>query len=63
MTTAVPPIVFTPTGLDVPTAAEVLAGVQTDINAAFGGNINPALNTPQGQLASSETAVIVDSQR
>ncbi|TIR78119.1 MAG: hypothetical protein E5X19_32455, partial [Mesorhizobium sp.] len=29
-----------------------------DINGAFGGVLNPALNTPQGQLASSETAVI-----
>jgi hypothetical protein len=32
-----------------------------DINAAFGNNLNPALTTPQGQLASSEAAVIGDS--
>jgi hypothetical protein len=35
-----------------------LAGVQQDINTAFGGNLNYALTTPQGQLASSEAAVI-----
>lgn len=61
MTTAVPPIVFTPAGLVVPTESAVLAGVQADMNAAFGGNLNPALNTPQGQLATSEAAVIADN--
>lgn len=30
------------------------------MNAAFGGGLNPALETPQGQLASSQTAVIGD---
>ena len=30
------------------------------MNAAFGGGLNPALETPQGQLASSQTAVIAD---
>lgn len=61
MTTAVPPIQFTPEGLVLPTPAAVLTGVQTDLNAAFGGNLNPALNTPQGQIASSETAIVVDN--
>ncbi|HNF64011.1 MAG TPA: baseplate J/gp47 family protein, partial [Rhodocyclaceae bacterium] len=37
-----------------------MAGVQADINAAFGGGLNPALETPQGQLASSQAAVIGD---
>ena len=45
-------------GFIAPPEPEILAGVTADINAAFGGGINPALNTPQGQLASSETAVI-----
>lgn len=36
----------------------MLAGVQEDINYAFGGGVNPALNTPQGQLASSTAAII-----
>jgi uncharacterized phage protein gp47/JayE len=60
MTTSVPPVTFTPTGLVVPSEAAVLAGVQADINAAFGGNLNPALNTPQGQLASSLAAIIAN---
>lgn len=58
---AVPVIEFTPTGLVVPTEAAVLAGVQADINSAFGGNVNPALNTPQGQLASSQSAIIANN--
>ena len=37
-----------------------MAGVQADINAAFGGGLNPALETPQGQLASSQAAIIGD---
>lgn len=60
-TTNVPPITWTATGIVVPTEAAVLAGVQADYNAAFGGNLNPALNTPQGQLASSTTAIIAEA--
>ena len=55
---SVPPIAFTPAGLTTPAAADVLAGVQADMNAAFGGNLSPSLFTPQGQLASSEAAII-----
>ncbi len=58
MSTNVPPIQWTATGLVVPTEAAVLAGVLQDINAAFGGNLNPALSTPQGQLATSLAAAI-----
>ena len=57
-TTNVPPPVFTDKGFVIPTAGQVLAGVTEDINDAFGGSLNPALDTPQGQLASSEAAVI-----
>lgn len=57
-TTNVPQVQFTLEGLVVPTEPDVLAGVQADYNAAFGGNLNPALNTPQGQLATSTTAVV-----
>lgn len=56
--TNVPQVSFTPTGLTLPQEADVLAGVQADLNSAFGGNLNPALETPQGQLASSYTANI-----
>ena len=57
---SVPKIEFTDAGLVVPTEAAVLSGVQSDMDAAFGGGLNPALETPQGQLASSQTAVIAD---
>ena len=60
-TTSVPPISFTAAGLVVPSEAAVLAGVQADINAAMGGNLNMALSTPQGQLASSLAAAIAAS--
>ena len=57
-TSSVPAIKFTPAGLVVPDESAILAGVQADQNAAFGGNLNPALSTPQGQLASSTAAII-----
>lgn len=59
MSTNVPQIQWTATGIVVPTPAAVLQGVQEDINAAFGGNLNfTNLNTPQGQLATSQAAAI-----
>lgn len=57
---SVPKIQFTPAGLIIPAETDILAGVQADMNAAFGGGLNPALETPQGQLASSQAAVIGD---
>jgi hypothetical protein len=57
---SVPKIEFPDAGLVIPAEADVLAGVQSDIDAAFGGGLNRALETPQGQLASSQTAVIAD---
>ena len=58
--TAVPGIDFTDAGLVLPSEAAILAGVQTDYDAAFGGCLNPALNTPQGQLESSTAAIIAE---
>jgi hypothetical protein len=58
MSTSVPSPVFGPNGFSAPSDPAILAGVIADWNAALGGNVNPALNTPQGQLASSETAII-----
>ena len=58
--TAVPGIDFTDAGLVLPSEAAILAGVQTDYDAAFGGGLNPALNTPQGQLESSTAAIIAE---
>lgn len=57
-TTSVPAIQFTPAGVVVPTEADIKAGVYADMNAAFGGNLNPADPTPQGQIITSDTALI-----
>lgn len=56
--TAVPSPTFGPTGFEAPSEADILAGVQADINSAFGGGVNPALATPQGQLATSLAAIV-----
>ena len=58
MTTNVPAIQFLPTGLSVPTEAQVLTGIFADLNAAFGGNLNTALNTPQGQWSTAQAAAV-----
>lgn len=55
---SVPDVTLTPTGLVLPAESDILAGVLQDMNAAFGGNMNQSLSTPQGQLASSLTAII-----
>ena len=60
MSTSVPAIQWTAQGVVLPTDAAILAGVQTDIDTAFGGGVNPGLSTPQGQIASSNTAIIAD---
>ncbi len=57
-TTNVPTVEWTDKGFIAPPDSLILAGVQADINAAFGGGLNPALETPQGQLASSMAAII-----
>ncbi len=57
-TTNVPFPTFTPTGFVPPSEAAIMAGVIADFQAAFGGNLNTALNTPQGQWISSMTAII-----
>lgn len=57
--TAVPDIQFTPAGLVLPQEAAILAGTQSDINGAFGNKLNfTTQKTPQGQLATSTTAII-----
>lgn len=56
----VPKPEFTAAGLVLPAESDILAGVQADIDSAFGGGVNASLETPQGQLASSESAVIAD---
>lgn len=58
VTTNVPKVTFGPNGFIAPPEQAVLDGVMADYNAAFGGGLNPSLSTPQGQLASSTTAII-----
>ncbi len=60
ISSSVPDLEITLTGVTLPSDADILAGVQADLNAAFGGRLNPSLETPQGQLASSLTAIISD---
>jgi uncharacterized phage protein gp47/JayE len=60
MGTNVPQPTLGPIGFIAPTEQAVLTGAMADYNTAFGGNLNPALNTPQGQLASSQAAIIAD---
>lgn len=58
ITTNVPDIQWTPTGLVLPAESAILAGVQADQNQAAGGGTNQDLQTPQGQIAQSSTAII-----
>ena len=59
-TTSVPAATLGAAGFVAPAESDVLTGVMADISAAFGGGLNPDLSTPQGQLASSLTAIIGD---
>lgn len=59
--TNVPQVTFGPNGFIAPTEPEIYTGVMADINVAFGGQLNTDTTTPQGQLASSETAIIGDN--
>lgn len=67
MTTSVPSIQFTPTGLVVPDEAAILAGVQADMQAAFGGKLNFGTTTQRGgapgqvQISASYAAIIADA--
>ena len=59
-TTSVPQPTIGLTGVLLPAESAVLAGRQSDIDAAFGGGLDQSLTTPQGQLVSSEAAIIGD---
>jgi hypothetical protein len=60
MTTSVPAITWVNGSPVLPAESDILIGVQADIDTAFGGGVNPSLQTPQGQIAQSETAIIGD---
>ena len=58
MATNCPAISWGPTGPVLPSSAAVLAGIQQDWNISFSVSFNWNLNTPQGQLVSTEAAVV-----
>lgn len=60
MTTNVPALTIGPTGPVIPDESDILAGRQADLQAAFGGDLSDDKRTPQGQVASSEAAIIGD---
>ncbi len=60
MTTNVPQVTWTNGQPVVPSEQDVLAGRAADFTAAFGGGLNTAATTPQGQLIASDTAIIGD---
>ena len=63
MTTNVPAITWVNGSPVLPAEQDILTGVQADINTAFGGGVNPSLQTPQGQLAQTETAIIGEKKQ
>jgi len=54
----VPQPTFGPNGFTAPAESAIFAGTIADLQAAFGGNLNSDPTTPQGQLATSWTAVV-----
>lgn len=67
VSTSVPQPSFTDDGIVLPDESDILTGVATDLNAAFGNTLRFydsngtfLLSRPQGQIASSETAIIND---
>lgn len=56
--TSVPKPIFGPNGFVAPSESDIRAGVFTDLNDAFGGDLNPAPETPQGQWSVTLAAVI-----
>src|SRR6185312_11779123 len=55
---AVPQPSFGPNGFVAPAEADILVAVKAEWNAAFDNKLNMADETPQGQLAVSQTAAV-----
>lgn len=60
-TTSVPAPSLTDAGFVAPAENAMLAGALADISAAFGNNMSTGLSTPQGQLATTLTAILGDA--
>ena len=60
-TTSVPTIQFTEVGFVAPQESTIVTGLDADWLAAFNGTLNVAPQEPAGQLISSQSAIIGDS--
>lgn len=58
VTTAVPAVTITDTGLAIPDELDILNGRLSDLDTSMGGGMSTSLTTPQGQIAMSDTAII-----
>ncbi|MDC9591019.1 baseplate J/gp47 family protein [Xenorhabdus sp. XENO-10] len=60
LSTSVPSVTFTKTGLLVPDEIDILNGRLSDLSTAMGGQMSTSLTSPQGQIAVSDSAIIAD---
>lgn len=60
-TSSVPTISYTDRGYVAPAESAIVAGLDADYSAAFGGNLNTDPSTPAGQLITSTAAVVGDA--
>jgi len=60
LSTSVPAVTFSKSGLLVPDEIDILNGRLADFSGALGGNMSTSLTSPQGQLATSDAAIIAD---
>ncbi|WP_369788289.1 baseplate J/gp47 family protein [Rouxiella sp. WC2420] len=60
ITTSVPSVTFSTTGVTAPDELDVLNGRLSDLSSSLGSAMSTSLTTPQGQMAMSEAAIIGD---
>lgn len=58
----IPKVVITDQGPQVPSLEATLSGVWDLLKSAFGQDLNTSMNTPQGQLATSLSAILTDER-
>ncbi|WP_426577676.1 baseplate J/gp47 family protein [Xenorhabdus stockiae] len=58
----IPTLQITPQGILAPPAQEVIDGWWQVLKGCFGDNLNTDMNTPQGQLVTTLTAIITDER-
>lgn len=60
ITTSVPSVTFSTTGVSAPDELDVLNGRLSDLSSSLGSSMSTSLTTPQGQMAMSDAAIIGD---